>query len=54
MRYFHEVKVSMSFSVVKDCFCGGQYELQGKKLLLRSPLAGGEKALDKIREMEIS
>lgn len=56
MNYFHEVKVSMSFSAVeiKEYFCGGQYELQGrKKTLLSSPLTGRKKALCEILEMEV-
>jgi len=33
MDYFHEVKVSVSVHAVeiKEYFCGGQYELWGRK-----------------------
>lgn len=56
MNYFHEVKVSMHFNAVeiKEYFCGGQHELQGrKKMQLRSLLTGGKRALDEITEMEV-
>lgn len=39
---------------IKEYFCGGQHELQGrKKMQLRSLLTGGKRALDEITEMEV-